>query len=67
MKKVEIKVDGMHCSSCGMLIADALEDLGVESTKADSIKGTVNVEFDEQKLSLNEIKTVIKEEGYKVI
>ena len=66
MKKVTLNVNGMHCASCGMLIADALEDLGVSSSKIDSSNGKAIVEFDEKKLSLNEIKKAIEKEGYKI-
>ncbi|MFP5377090.1 MAG: heavy-metal-associated domain-containing protein [Acidimicrobiia bacterium] len=27
MATTELRVDGMHCASCGMLIDDAVEDL----------------------------------------
>jgi copper chaperone len=65
MKKITLKVKGMHCKSCSMLIEDALEDLGVKS-KVDSDKGTAIVEFDENKVSEEAIKKAIKAEGYKV-
>ncbi len=65
MNKMNLKIKGMHCSSCEMLIADALEDLGVKSS-VDSKEGTATVEFDENKISLEKIKKTIEEEGYKV-
>jgi copper chaperone len=63
--KVTLKVKGMHCKSCSMLIEDALEDIGVKS-KVDSEKGIAVVEFDENKVSEEKIKAAIKGEGYKV-
>ena len=65
MKKITLKVKGMHCKSCSTLIEDALEDLGVKS-KVDSKKGLAIVEFDENKVSEDKIKAAIKEEGYQV-
>ena len=56
----------MHCASCGMLIQDALEDIGVVQTVVDNDKGTVVVDFDEQKVSLDKIKKTIVVEGYLV-
>ena len=64
MKK-SLKVKGMHCKSCEILISDALQDIGVKS-KVDSKKGAAEVEFDENKISIDKIKDVIKKEGYEV-
>ena len=65
MRKVTLKVKGMHCKSCSILIEDVLEDLGVKS-KVDSDKGIAAVEFDENKVSEDKIKAAIKKEGYEV-
>jgi copper chaperone CopZ len=64
MKK-ELKIKGMHCKSCKMLIEDALDDLGVKSN-VDNEKGTAVIEFDESKITLEEIEKVIVKEGYQV-
>ncbi|MBT4935635.1 heavy-metal-associated domain-containing protein [Candidatus Woesearchaeota archaeon] len=64
--KITLHVKGMHCASCGMLIQDALEDIGVVQTVVDNDKGTVVVDFDEQKVSLDKIKKTIVVEGYLV-
>ena len=66
MEKINLKVKGMHCKSCEMLIGDALEDLGVSKSKIDSQKGTAEIEFDEKKTSVDEIKKTIVAEGYKL-
>ena len=60
--KVTLNVKGMHCKSCEMLIGDALEDEGVKST-VDWQKGVIMVDFDENKISLDKIKQLIKAEG----
>lgn len=65
MKKITIKVKGMHCKSCSMLIEDVLEDLGVKS-KVNDKEGIAIVEFDENKVSEEKIRAAIKKEGYKV-
>ena len=62
MKKITLKIKGMHCHSCEMLIGDALEDIGVKSN-VDSKLGTAEIEFDENKVSIDKIKNVIKSEG----
>jgi copper chaperone len=62
MKKT-LKVKGMHCKSCEMLITDALDDIGVQA-KVNVKTGDVIVDYDESKTSLADIKKVLKEEGY---
>ncbi len=65
--KIDLKIKGMHCQSCEMLIADALKEIDVEKSEIDSNKGTATIEFDENKINLKKIKKVITEEGYKVV
>jgi copper chaperone len=63
MIKEKMNVEGMHCKSCEMLIRGELEEKDVKV----SFKGKeLTVEFDENKISLNDIKEIIKKEGYKV-
>ena len=66
MKKIKLKIKGMHCKSCEMLIADALEEIGVSNSRIDSNSGEAEIEFDDNKLSEQEIKETIKKEGYKI-
>ncbi len=65
MKKV-LKIEGMHCKSCAILINSELEDIGVKSN-IDYKSGKAEIEFDEDKISENQIKDAIKKEGYKVV
>jgi len=67
MKNETLYVEGMHCKSCEMLVEDALEELGVKKTEVSHEKGTVKVTFDEEKVSLGDIKKAIKGEGYEVM
>jgi len=48
-----------------MLIEDALDDLGVKSN-VDNEKGTASIDFDENKITAEEIKKAIAKEGYQV-
>ncbi|MCB9359006.1 heavy-metal-associated domain-containing protein [Candidatus Woesearchaeota archaeon] len=60
-----IKTKGMHCTSCEMLVQDALEDEnGIIDVKASFKDNEVEVKFDESKISLDKIKEVIKGEGF---
>ncbi len=64
--KIELKIEGMHCPSCSMLIADALEDIGISNSNINAETGDAVIEFDESKVSVDKIKKTIKNEGYKV-
>lgn len=61
-----LTIKGMHCKSCEMLIQDALEEKGVKS-QIDHKTSKAKVVFDPKKTSLNEIKALIKEQGYEVM
>lgn len=66
MKKT-IKIKGMTCKSCEMLIKEEVEELdGVKSCHVSAEKGEATIEFDPQKTSFDKIKDIIKEEGYKI-
>lgn len=65
MKKIKLKVDGMHCKSCGMMIQDVLSDFeGIKKVDANYSTGVVEVSFDENKITENRIKIILKKEGY---
>jgi copper chaperone CopZ len=67
MKKITLKVKGMHCPSCEMLIKDSLEEIeGIKKAELDHKKGTAIVEYDEKKVNEALIKSTIAKEGYKV-
>ena len=62
--KKKLKIKGMHCNSCVMNIEFDLEDLGVKSAKANLVKQECEVEFDEEKLKLDQILKQIEKTGY---
>jgi copper chaperone CopZ len=65
MKKIKLKIDGMHCSSCAMNIDFDLEDLeGVKASKTSYARQELEVEFDEGKLKTETIIKTIKKTGY---
>tara|TARA_Y100000310_G_scaffold312690_1_gene360248 strand:- start:314 stop:541 length:228 start_codon:yes stop_codon:yes gene_type:complete len=63
--KTILKITGMHCKSCKMLIEDALEDINVKSDVSVE-REEATVEFDEAKVSLDKVKKAIEDEGYTV-
>lgn len=67
MDSAKLKVEGMHCTSCEVLLKDALEELdGVASAEASIKDNAVFVRFDGGKVKLYDIKKAISELGYKV-
>ena len=66
MTSIIIKVNGMHCTGCEGLVKESVSELdGVKSVKPDFKKSTVRLEFDEARVSLEQIKQKIDEAGYK--
>ena len=65
MKKVTLKIDGMHCTSCAMNIDGELEDTeGVIESNTNYARQETEVEFDEKKINLEQIVGIIKKTGY---
>ncbi len=64
MKKLKLKIEGMHCTSCAMNIDFDLEDLGVKSAKTSYAREETEVEFDSDKVSEKKIVETIKKTGY---
>jgi len=62
-----LKINGMHCKSCEVLISDVLAEIkGIEKVKVDSKEGFVKFNYkDEHVLSI--AKQAIEKEGYTVI
>jgi Cu+-exporting ATPase len=65
MKKIKLKIDGMHCASCAMNIDGELEDVeGVKNSNTNYAKQNTEVEFDEEKIDELKIIKIIKSAGY---
>jgi copper chaperone CopZ len=62
MKKT-YKVEGMHCTSCALVIESDLEDAGVKAS-CNYAKQHLDVEFDPGKVEENKILDVVKKAGY---
>jgi copper chaperone len=66
MQTVTLKVEGMSCGHCVNSVEGAVKQIGA-SGKVDLNAGSVTVEFDESKVSLEAIKETIEEQGYDVV
>ncbi len=66
MVKKKLKLSGLHCVSCSLVIEGELEDVGVNA-KCDYAKQEVEVVYDEAKIDEQQIKDVIEKRGYRVV
>ncbi len=65
MKRIEMSVGGMHCASCSVLIARALQKKpGVKSANVNYAAAKALVEFDENQVKEDDLVEVIKSKGY---
>lgn len=65
MKKITLKIADMHCTSCSVLIDTILEELpGVTSSKTSYAEQRVEVEFNPEQVTPEQMITAIKTEGY---
>lgn len=66
MEKTVLKVEGMSCSHCVQAVEGTLREIGAKG-EVDLESGTVQVEYDNARLSLQQIKDAIEEQGYTVV
>ena len=67
MKQELVKVEGMTCQHCLQTITDALKNIsGLNGIDVDLDKKEVNVRFDENETSLQEITNKIIEIGFEL-
>jgi copper chaperone CopZ len=65
MQKKTFKILDMHCSNCPMILESIEDDLpGVKSISASYARGTMLVEFDEKRVSVEQILAAVKQKGY---
>lgn len=68
MTKLVLKVKGMHCASCAILIDKLLpKQEGVIKANTSYGAGKIALEFDEEKISLEKIDEFVNKLGYDVI
>lgn len=64
-KQYKLKINGMHCTSCSLLIDGDLEDTeGVVSATTHYAKQETRVAFEEEKITLDKIIEVVRNAGY---
>ena len=67
MQDATLKVPGMNCGHCKGAVEGELDKLaGVESSNVDLAKGTVEVSYDEGRVTIEELASAIEDAGYAV-
>lgn len=68
MKRVRLRIVGMHCSTCILPVRRALEKAdGVKSVRANYMTDMIIVDYEEKVTNEDEIVALIKKVGYKAI
>jgi len=67
MKKIILKISGMHCTNCAAAIEKSLNKIeGIKASVNFSL-ARANIDYDPEKISTDKIRSVIKETGYEVL
>ena len=65
MKEVVLKIKGMHCTGCSTRLEKVLNNQdGVEDAKVSFEEAKAEIKFNENQISLEEIKEVIVDAGF---
>lgn len=67
MEKMKLKISGMHCKSCEILIRDILEDEGIEVLNISMNTEILEFNSKDKNSDLNKIKKLLLENKYKVV
>ncbi|MBT3395534.1 heavy-metal-associated domain-containing protein [archaeon] len=67
MKNVILKVEGMHCKSCEIILKEELENIsGVVNVIPNHKKDIIELNFNGSNETLNVVRALIIKEGYKI-
>lgn len=65
MKKVLLKIDGMTCSACSSGLEKYLNKQdGIKQANVNLVMNNANIEYDEQKLTLEQVEKFIEKAGF---
>ena len=66
MKELKFKIEGMHCAGCSTRLQKVLNNLdGVEEAEVSLEAKQAMIKYDEDKISIEEIKEAIEDAGFK--
>ena len=68
MKKVEIKIEGMHCEGCSKRLTKVLNNVeGVKSAEVSLENKLADIEYDETIAKLEDLYEAIEDAGFEVV
>lgn len=67
MKKIKLRIEGMHCASCAANIEKSLKKISGISEAAISLMTKKGVIEAEKEISDDELKTAVARAGYKLV
>ena len=68
MKKVEIKIEGMHCEGCSNRLTKVLNNVdGVKNAEVSLENKLANIEYDETVAKLEDFYEAIEDAGFEVV
>ena len=68
MKNYSFKVEGMTCSACANRVERVTKKAdGVENSSVNFATEKLNITFDENKISVNDLKSIVEKAGYNLI
>lgn len=68
MKKVEIKIEGMHCEGCSKRLTKVLSNVeGVTTVEVSLENKLAHIEYDEAIAKLEDFYEVIEDAGFEVV
>lgn len=68
MKEEKVKITGMTCSACANRVERVTKKVsGVENSSVNFATEKLNITFDENKISVNELKSIVEKAGYNLI
>lgn len=66
--KIELNIEGMHCEKCAARLQKALEaQSGVNTASVSIDTKKAVVDFNDQQVSLNDLKSVVDDCGFSVV
>ena len=67
MKKVEIKIEGMHCEGCSKRLTKVLNNVeGVNNAEVSLENKLANIEYDETIAKIEDFYETIEDAGFEV-
>lgn len=66
MKDIKLKIEGMHCTGCSSRLEKVLNNIeGVEKAKVSFEGKEATINYDDEKISEEQIRSEIEEAGFK--